>query len=238
MVFPGAADIAGRRRLIFGGADAVVYVFDALDRPPAEAPVPLQCRARLDLDPSTVKENACEWNGRREAGGPSTIHGMPVWADGGVFVTVGGDRWWGKREAWLVRLDAEASGESLHLRERWRYPLVRHCLSTPAVHGGLVFVPDSSGRLHAADATSGEGVWVRELEGEVSGSPLVADGRVYVGTHRGVLYAWSADREGRCLGETRLDSAIWGTPAAAHGRLYVATMRRLYAARRPAPPGP
>ncbi|MCX7819662.1 MAG: PQQ-binding-like beta-propeller repeat protein [Kiritimatiellae bacterium] len=231
---PAMMELAGRPHLVFGGADAVVYMFEALPSPPPEsAPVVLRCVARLDLDPGTAKERACEWNGRREAGGPSTIHGMPVCVAGAIFVTVGGDRWWGKREAWLVRVEPSVENGEIQLRERWRYPLVRHCLSTPAVLAGLVFVPDSSGRLHAVDAATGEGVWVRELDGEVSGSPLVADGRVYVGTHRGTLYAWSADRAGRALGETRLDSAIWGTPAAAHGRLYVATMRRLYAVRGP-----
>lgn len=234
---PALAEIGGRKRIILGGADAVVYVFDALEQLPDRPPVVLRYRARLDLDPGTVKENACEWNGRRETGGPSTIHGMPVWADGAVFVTVGGDRWWGKREAWLVRVDVEADGDEVRLRERWRYALVRHCLSTPAVQNGLVFVPDSSGRLHAVDSSDGTRVWVRELAGEVSSSPLVADGRVYVGTHRGILYAWSADREGQLLGETELDSAIWGTPAAADGRLYVATLRRLYCARRSEAPG-
>lgn len=230
---PSLGDAGGRRLLVFAGADAVVRAFE----PPAGPfsmdglPAALRCLWRHDLDPDTVKEAACEWNGRREAGGPSTIHAMPVIVGGRVYTTVGGDRWWGKREARLVCLDAAHADGDRAVALRWEYPLERHCLSTPAVAGGLVFVADSGGWLHCVDADRGTAVWTYDLQGEVSGSPLVADEKVYVGTHRGVLHALAASRERRILGATPLDGAIWGSPAAANGTLYVASMRRLYAVR-------
>ncbi|MBU4461370.1 MAG: PQQ-binding-like beta-propeller repeat protein [Verrucomicrobia bacterium] len=230
---PSLGDAGGRRLLVFAGADAVVRAFEPPAGPFAAAgpPAVLRCVWRHDLDPDTVKEAACEWNGRREAGGPSTIHAMPVLVGGRVYTTVGGDRWWGKREARLICLDAaDADGDGAVAR-RWQYPLDRHCMSTPAVSGGLVFVADSGRKMHCVDAASGTAVWTHDLQGEVSGSPLVADGKVYVGTQRGVLYAFAASRERRLVGETSLDGAIWGSPAAANGVLYVASMRRLYAVR-------
>ena len=232
---PSLGEAGGRRLLIFAGADAVVYAFEPLaGLPPAgEPPSTFRRLWRHDLDPDTVKEGACEWNGRREAGGPSTIIGMPVFAGGRVYTTVQGDRWWGKHEARRVCLDAaDADGDGGGAR-RWEYPLVRHCMSTPAVSGGLVFVADSGRTMHCVDAETGAGVWTHDLEGEVSGSPLVADGKVFVGTQKGVLFAFAAGREKRLLGTTKVDGAIWGSPAAANGTLYVASMRRLYAVRKP-----
>ncbi len=234
---PALVRLNGRDYIVLGGADAVVYVFEALAprvESVPERPQALRCVGRLDLDPTTVKEGACEWNGRREPGGPSTIHGMPVWANGRLYATVGGDRWWGKRESWLVAIGLSQSGGEVQLRELWRYPLVRQCLSTPAVTDHWAFVPDSSGRLHCVDAETGQPQWVEQLDGEVSGSPLVTDGKVYVGTHRGTLYAYEVGPQPRRLGCTRFESAIWGTPTAANGRLYVATMKWLYALEAPA----
>jgi outer membrane protein assembly factor BamB len=104
-------------------------------------------------------------------------------------------------------------------------------MSTPAVSGGLVFIGDSGRILHCVDAATGAGVWTHDLQGEVSGSPLVADGKVYVGTQKGMLHVLAAGRDKRVLGETQLDGAIWGTPVAANGTLFVASAKRLYAVR-------
>ena len=230
---PSLGEAGGRRRLVLAGADAVVYAFEPLaGPPPAGAPAAALRRVwRHDLDPGTVKDAACELNGKREAGGPSTIFAMPVFVDGRIYTTVGGDRWWGKREARLVCIDAaDADGDGT-VALLWQHPLARHCMSTPAVSGGLVFVGDSGRMFHCVDAGTGAGVWEHDLEGEVSGSPLVADGKVYVGTQRGRLYAFAASRDRRILGTTDLGSAIWGTPAAANRTLYVASMKRLHAVR-------
>ncbi len=230
---PSIGEAGGRRLLAFCGADAVVYAFEPPSGPPwaPGAPAPLRCVWRHDLDPGTVKDAACAMNGKREAGGPSTILAMPVFVGGRIYTTVTGDRWWGKREARLVCIDAaDADGDGAVARV-WEYPLVRHCMSTPAVAGGLVFVADSGRTMHCVDAAGGSGVWTHELQGEVSGSPLVADGKVYVGTQRGVLHTFAASRDKRVLGETQLDGAIWGSPVAANGTLYVASMRRLFAVR-------
>jgi outer membrane protein assembly factor BamB len=79
--------------------------------------------------------------------------------------------------------------------------------------------------------------WRHQLAGEIWSSPLVADGRVYIGSRRGDLAVLATGRELRVLATLQLDSAIVATPVAANGVLYVATMRTLYAAAaRPFPP--
>lgn len=226
---PALAEFGGRRALILAGADAVIYAFDPLagrsdaDAPPAILP----CLWRFDLDPGTVKDNACEWNGRREAGGPSTIYAMPVVTGGRMYVTVGGDRWWGKREARLVCLEPADGGA----KERWSVNLDQHCMSTPAVADGMVFIADIGKTLRCVDADTGDVLWSHDLGAPVSGSPLVADGKVYIGTQRGMLFCFAADRTFRLLGETKLEGPMWGSPVAANGTLFIASARTLYAVR-------
>ena len=238
---PALGEAGGRRLIVFGGADAVVYAFQALAWPPplggeGEPPGgwPLRKVWSYDADPTTVKEAACEWNGRRgETNGPSTIHSMPVFVGDRVYVTGGGDLWWGKRQCWLRCLDARGTGDVTRTALVWSYPLRDHCMSTPSVHGGLVYVGDTGRTLHCVDAATGQACWTQALDGEAWGSTLVADGRVYVGTRGGTLWIFAAGREKRLLGQARLDSPISATPVAANGALYVATLRRLYAFRAP-----
>jgi len=169
---------------------------------------------------------------RRES--PSSIKSMPVYHDGRVYVTVGGDIWWGKREAWLKCIDATGSGDATRSGLLWSCPLERHCCSTPAVYDGLVYAADCGGKIHCVDAKTGRPCWVHDAGSEMWASTLVADGKVYVGTRRGDFWVLAAGREKRVLSSIRLDDAVISTPVAANGTLYVGTMSRLYALQKPA----
>ena len=102
-------------------------------------------------------------------------------------------------------------------------------MSSPAVHGGLVFVGDSGRRIHCVDAGTGRPYWTHDVKGEIWASPLVADGKVYFATRSGELLVFAEDREKKLLQEILLGDSISSTPVAANGVLYVATMNRLYA---------
>jgi len=230
---PAMGEVAGRRLVFFGGGDGVVYAFAALEGPasaiagvsPVEA---LRCVWRFDCDPTAPKENIHSYIRNRHEG-PSNIKSMPVFHDGRVYVTVGGDIWWGKNEAWLKCIDAAGSGDITQTGLLWSYPLDRHCCSTPSVADGLVYAADCGGKVHCVDAQTGRPYWVHDAGGEMWGSTLVADGKVYVGTRRGEFWVLAAGKEKRVLSSIRLDAAVISTPVAANGVLYVGTMTRLYA---------
>ena len=62
------------------------------------------------------------------------ILGMPVFDNGRVYVTAGGDLWWGKRQSWLKCINAAAgAGDVTGRAEVWSYPLSRETCCTPAV---------------------------------------------------------------------------------------------------------
>lgn len=238
---PALAEIQGRRLIIFCGGDGVVYAFEALpsDFSPSEKAIPLRLVWKFDCDPTAPKENVHQYITNRKIS-PSNIKSMPVVYRNRVYVTVGGDIWWGKREAWLKCIDATGNGDVTATHQLWSYPLKEHCCSTPSIVGDLVFVADCGGYLHCVDAETGEPYWTHDLGGEVWASTLVADGKVYIGTRRGTFWVFRADRKKELLAQINLRSGTASTAVAANGVLYVTTLTHLYAvAEKPsAHPGP
>ncbi|MFH1921434.1 MAG: PQQ-binding-like beta-propeller repeat protein [Planctomycetota bacterium] len=230
---PALGEVGGRRRVFFCGGDGVCYGFNALG--PAEeggasdGEIGSLTRVwRFDCDPTAPKENVHRYI-RNRSESPSNIKSMPVFHEGRLYVTVGGDIWWGKHEAWLKCIDATKPGDVTETGLLWSYPLDRHCCSTPSIHAGLVYVADCGGKVHCVDADSGRPYWVHDAGRDMWASTLVADGKVYAGTRRGDFWVLAAGREKQVLSSIRLDAPVISTPVAAGGTLYVGTMTRLYA---------
>jgi outer membrane protein assembly factor BamB len=226
---PAFGEVDGQAEIIFCGGDGVVYAFApiAADSSPDQVQK-LEKIWWYDPDPDAPKEDVHRYNSNRNVS-PSNIKSMPVFHEGRVYITVGGDLWWGKNEAWLHCIDARGRGNRTEGARVWTYPLVRHSMSTPAVHEGLVYAADCGRMIHCVDAENGAGIWTHDAEGEIWASPLIADGKILIGTRRGDFLILQAGREKRVISTIRLDSPIHATATAANGTLYVATMRRLYA---------
>jgi outer membrane protein assembly factor BamB len=62
---------------------------------------------------------------------------------------------------------------------------------TPAVSGGRVFVPSSTGGSLTAFSTGGRYLWRRSTGSYVYSSPAAAGGRVFFGSYNGVFYGLS-----------------------------------------------
>jgi len=169
-----------------------------------------------------------QFNSNRRQG-PSNFYGMPVFVNNRLYVAGGGDLWWGKNEAWLKCLDTTKTGDVTTNALVWSYALQKHVLSTPAVYHGLVFIADCGRTFHCVDAETGRPYWTYEIKGEAWASPLVADGKVYLGTREGVFYVFAASKEKKVLSTLEMGQPISSTASAANGVLYIATMNRLYA---------
>jgi outer membrane protein assembly factor BamB len=159
---------------------------------------------------------------------------MPVFVDDALYVAGGGDIFWGKNEAWLKRLRiGNAAMEPWNwkpmIREDWSFTLGKHVLSTPAVKDGLVYIADANKEVHCIDAKTGQEVWKHEAKGEFWSSPLVADGKVFIGSRKGDFLVLAAAREKKVLGVMDMKDPIAATAVAANGTLYIATARNLYA---------
>ena len=53
-------------------------------------------------------------------------------------------------------------------------------ISTVTVADGLAFAPDFSGYLHCFDAKTGKLYWTHDTEAAMWGSPMIADGKVFL----------------------------------------------------------
>ena len=249
---PSLAAVNGRPLVFFAAGNGFVYAFETVPNgvmaessssnhsinplirqsttPPPHPPVSLRKVWQFDFDPGAPKTNVHRYNSNRREG-PSNFYGMPVFDHNRIYVAGGGDIWWGKNEAWLKCLNATRAGDITTNGLVWSYPLQKHVLSTPAVYGGLVFIADCGRMFHCVDAETGQPHWTHEIKGEVWASPLVADGKVFLGTRSGSFYVFAASKDKQVLSTIELGHPVSSTATAANGVLYVATMNRLYAVR-------
>lgn len=63
--------------------------------------------------------------------------------------------------------------------------------AAPAIANGIVYAGDSDGMLHAADASTGKGLWSARTNNILYSSPAVSDGMVFVGSFDGRVYAYA-----------------------------------------------
>ncbi len=221
---PSLGRVGGKEMIFFCGGNGITYAFEPVAQDVAAGePVALRKLWQYDLDPEGPKTDVHRFT-QNKSEGPSNIFGMPVFADGKLYVAGGGDIFWGKRKAWLKCVDA-ATG-----RELWSYELNKHTMSTPAVHDGLVFMADVGRTIHCVDAATGKGVWTETgPRGDFWASPMIADGKLYIGTRKGDFWIMAAGREKKVHATLELGSAISGTATAANGVVFVATMKQIIA---------
>jgi outer membrane protein assembly factor BamB len=83
--------------------------------------------------------------------------------------------------------------------------------------------------LHCLDARTGKPYWTFDLQSPVWGSPLVADGKVYLGDADGDVAVLKAGAEMKKLSVVDMGDSVYSTPVSANGVLYVMTRSQLYA---------
>src|SRR5205085_7203222 len=98
-------------------------------------------------------------------------------------------------------------------------------------------VADNGGVLFAFDVTNGRQAWRKNLGTIQKSSPVLADGKLYVGTENGKFYiikpgptaAQVLDEDEMPAGVDGNPQPIIASPAVARGRVYVTTMEATFA---------
>jgi outer membrane protein assembly factor BamB len=153
----------------------------------------------------------------------------PVVFDEKVYIANGQDPEHGEGVGHLYCIDATKRGDITQSGRVWHYDKIRRSISTAAIHDGLIYYPDFSGFLHCLDAKTGQAYWVHDMLAAVWGSPLVVDGKVYLGDEDGDVVVLQAGKEKKVLAEMNMGSSVYSTPVPANGVLFISNRNQLFA---------
>jgi outer membrane protein assembly factor BamB len=240
---PSLGVVEGRKLVFFGGPDGFCYAFEALTETP-EQTIALKKAWWYDCNPPHYRlrdgqpipyyagDKRKKDSPNKDDGaylGPSQIISTPVFHAGRVYVTIGQDPAHGRGRGILHCIDATKTGDITAAGRIWSYEGLERSLSSVAIADGLLYAVDLPGRLHCMNPVDGKVNWIFELNAETWGTPLVADGKVFIGTKK-YLHVFAAGAEARELAKMALGSPSYGTPIAANGVLFVTSERYLWAA--------
>jgi outer membrane protein assembly factor BamB len=102
-------------------------------------------------------------------------------------------------------------------------------LSSATIKDDLLVIADLAGLVHCLDARTGRVHWTYDMLSAVWGSPLVADGKIYLGDEDGDVVVFAFSPTLKILAKNNMGAAIYSTPVAAGGMLFVATRSHLLA---------
>ncbi|HUT12307.1 MAG TPA: PQQ-binding-like beta-propeller repeat protein [Thermoguttaceae bacterium] len=98
-----------------------------------------------------------------------------------------------------------------------------------AVKDGLLVIADMSGLVHCLDAKTGRLHWTYDTLAAVWGSPLVVDGKIFIGDEDGEMCVFELSPEQNLLAENYMGASIYSSAVAVDNVLYVATRTHLIA---------
>jgi outer membrane protein assembly factor BamB len=159
----------------------------------------------------------------------NNIISTPVIYKDRVYIGNGQDPEHGEGVGHFYCIDGTKRGDITQSGLVWQYDKIRRSISTAAIHDGLLYIPDFSGFFHCLDAETGEVQWVHDTFAAVWGSPLVADGKVYLGDEDGDVVILKPGKEEVVLGEMNMGSSVYSSPVPANGMLFIASRNQLFA---------
>jgi outer membrane protein assembly factor BamB len=241
---PTIGTVNGKKLVFFGGGDGVCYAFEALSEVPDHT-VHFKKVWSYDCDPAQYRDplgdgkpfnyyigdKRKKYSTNKNDGtflGPSEVIASPVFHNGHVYCTIGQDPMHGRGRGVLQCIDASKTGDITHTGCVWTYDGIERTIASVAVSDGLVFASDLAGHVHCLDEKTGKPYWVHDTEAEDWSSPLVADGKVYIGTKK-KLVVFAASKEKKLLSEINLGSSAYATPIVANGTLFVCSQSYLWA---------
>ena len=153
----------------------------------------------------------------------------PVIWENKVFIANGQDPEHGEGVGHLYSIDATKRGDITETGRLWHYDKIRRSISTGAVYNGLLFYSDFSGFVHCLDESTGKPYWTHDLLSAVWGSPMVIDGKVYLGDEDGDVVVLEASKEKKLIAQMNMGSSVYATVVPANGTLFVMNRNQLWA---------
>ena len=203
---PIIVDVNGTRLLIQGASDGVVYAI----KPQTGEPVWKYEISKRGLNTGVVVKGTTAILTHSEENLNSSEMGM------------------------MVAVDATAKGEIKKEQVKWTTYGWQGGFSSPVIDGDRMYQIDNSANIAAFDINTGKQLWMRTLGTIQKASPVLADGKLYVGTENGKFYILKPSATGveildqKQLGTEEKPEAIIGSAAVSNGHVFFATDSALY----------
>lgn len=167
--------------------------------------------------------------------GTTMINSSPVVDGDFVYIGHGDENFDNGSQGRIVCLDAGTVKDGKP-REVWKEDGVKARYASPIIAEGRVYFPDDIGTLYCRDAKTGKKHWNYTYGRDARGSPVLADGKIYVGEVGSKFHILQPGaKKCKALDEVEFFSAdgkteieVNGTPAIANGRLYFTTSEEIY----------
>jgi outer membrane protein assembly factor BamB len=134
----------------------------------------------------------------------------------------------------IAAVPVASKGNLTDAQAAWLLRGVQAGYSSPVTDGDRLYQVDNGANLFAFDTKTGKQIWVQNLGTIQKASPVLADGKLYVGTENGKFFIIQPGPQGAkildedWLGTEAKPEAIIASPAVADGRVFVASMEALY----------
>ena len=140
----------------------------------------------------------------------------------------------------IAAVPADSKGPLTDKNARWIVRGVQAGYASPVSDGERIYVLDNGGVLFAFEAKTGKQLWHQTLGTIAKASPVLADGKLYLGTEntgdaggKFFIIRPHADKaeilDQDWLGTPQKSELIIASPIVARGRIYVTSMDGLYA---------
>ena len=134
----------------------------------------------------------------------------------------------------IVAVDAGARGEIKKEQIKWRTYGWQGGFSSPVLDGERFYQVDNGANIAAFDVNTGKQLWMLNLGTIQKASPVLADGKLYVGTENGKFFILKPSATGAQildqdqLGTEARPEAIIGSVAISSGHIFVVSDSNLY----------
>src|SRR5205085_5702440 len=134
----------------------------------------------------------------------------------------------------ITAVDATAKGTITKDQVKWTVYGWQGGFSSPVLDGDRLYQIDNGENIAAFDVNTGKQLWLKNLGTIQKASPVLADGKLYVGTENGKFFILKPSATGcEILDEDQLGTeaqpeSIIGSAAVSNGRIYFASDSNLY----------
>ncbi len=204
---PIVATIDGTRAMIVGGTDGVYH---ALKVNTGEKLWSIEVSKRAILNSALFRDNV-------------------------AYITHGEENIDTTEMGMIAAVDATKGGVLTADAFKWRTRGFLPTFASPVMDNERLYTMDNSAIIGAFDLKTGAKVWEKTLGTLQKGSPVLADGKLYVGTENGKFYILRPSATGvevldeDVLGTPQAPEVIVASPIVSDGRIYVTSMDAMYA---------